>query len=133
MRNLVKVAAVVVLALIVIARLKFGVSWRDAVAPAGSSDAAKADGIGEAHKGAVENPTITLIAVGDVMMHIGQIWSGYDAKTKRFDYSEFFNEAKHVISSADLSMANLETTLAGQRVNLPGIPGSIAPMKLPTH
>ncbi|WP_148867588.1 CapA family protein [Thermosediminibacter litoriperuensis] len=122
MRNPVKIAAVVVSALLMIAGLKFGVSWRDAATTAGYSDAARAAGIGESHKNGAENPTLSLIAVGDVMMHIGQIWSGYDAKTGRFDYSEFFNEVKHVISSADLSMANLETTLAGAARKFTGYP-----------
>ncbi|MDN5332375.1 MAG: hypothetical protein PWP45_1600 [Tepidanaerobacteraceae bacterium] len=64
----------------------------------------------------------TLIAVGDVMMHIGQIWSGYDAERKIFDYSGFFVEVRDIIARADLSMANLETTLSGGEEIFSGYP-----------
>ncbi|MCG0275965.1 MAG: CapA family protein [Thermosediminibacteraceae bacterium] len=70
----------------------------------------------------VEKRTVTLMAVGDVMMHVGQIWSGYDSEKGSFDYSEFFCEVKDLISSADLSMANLETTLAGNKEKFTGYP-----------
>ncbi|NLC63217.1 MAG: CapA family protein [Thermoanaerobacterales bacterium] len=69
-----------------------------------------------------ENPTILIGVVGDVMMHEGQIWAGYDEVTGEFDYSEFFEEVKDDISSCDIAIANLETTLAGKERKFTGYP-----------
>jgi poly-gamma-glutamate synthesis protein (capsule biosynthesis protein) len=68
------------------------------------------------------NPTVTILAVGDVMMHDGQIWAGYDDKTGEFNYWEFFHVVKYTISSADIAMADLETTLAGEDQKYTGYP-----------
>ncbi len=69
-----------------------------------------------------ENPTILVAAVGDVMMHEGQIWAGYDESTGKFDYAEFFNDVKDDILSADIAIANLETTLGGKERKFTGYP-----------
>lgn len=68
------------------------------------------------------NPKVTIVAVGDVMMHDGQIWAGYNESDGTFDYSEFFHVVKDEISSADLAMADLETTLAGEAEKYTGYP-----------
>ncbi len=68
------------------------------------------------------NPTATFLAVGDVMMHDGQIWSGYSDAADSFDYTEFFHVVKDEISAADIAMANLETTLAGKEQKYTGYP-----------
>lgn len=68
------------------------------------------------------NPTATFLAVGDVMMHDGQIWAGYDEATDTFDYWEFFHVVKDEIAAADIAMANLETTLAGKEQKYTGYP-----------
>ncbi|SHM27054.1 poly-gamma-glutamate synthesis protein (capsule biosynthesis protein) [Caldanaerovirga acetigignens] len=69
-----------------------------------------------------ESKRVTLVAVGDVMMHIGQIWSGYDEEKKVFDYSGFFEKVRDVIDGADIAMANLETTMAGPEEVFTGYP-----------
>jgi len=68
------------------------------------------------------NPTVTFLAVGDVMMHDGQIWAGYNEATDTFDYTEFFHVVRDEISAADIAMANLETTLAGKEQKYTGYP-----------
>lgn len=40
---------------------------------------------------------VTVAAVGDIMMHDGQIKSGLDEKTGIYDYSEFFHVIKDEI------------------------------------
>ncbi|HHW01460.1 MAG TPA: CapA family protein [Thermoanaerobacterales bacterium] len=77
-----------------------------------------------------ENSTATIAAVGDVMMHEGQIWSGYDSKTGRYNYFEFFQEVKGEISSADIAVANLETTLGGRERKFTGYPRFNSPDEL---
>lgn len=76
------------------------------------------------------NPEATIVAVGDVMMHDGQIWAGYDEKTGIFDYSEFFHVVKDEISSADIAMADLETTLGGKEQKFTGYPMFNSPDEL---
>jgi len=70
----------------------------------------------------IPNPSATFVAVGDVMMHDGQIWAGYDEATGTFDYTEFFHVVKDEISAADIAMADLETTLAGKEQKYTGYP-----------
>lgn len=76
------------------------------------------------------NPSATFLAVGDVMMHDGQIWAGYDNTTDTFDYSEFFHIVKDEITAADIAMANLETTLAGKEQKYTGYPMFNSPDEL---
>ena len=42
----------------------------------------------------VETRHVTLIAVGDIMMHQWQITRGYDAATDTFDYADSFTYVK---------------------------------------
>lgn len=72
--------------------------------------------------GTASNPVITIAAVGDVMLHEGQILSGYDARTGTYDFNESFEDIKGEISSADIAMANLETTLGGKDSKFSGYP-----------
>ncbi|HHV18907.1 MAG TPA: CapA family protein [Thermoanaerobacterales bacterium] len=76
------------------------------------------------------NPTATILAVGDIMMHDGQIWAGYDEKTDTFDYSEFFHVVKDEITAADIAMADLETTLGGKEQKYTGYPMFNSPDEL---
>jgi poly-gamma-glutamate synthesis protein (capsule biosynthesis protein) len=78
----------------------------------------------------VSNSTVTIAAVGDVMMHDGQIWSGYDSETGLYNYSMFFQDVKDEISSADIAMANLETTLGGKELKFTGYPKFNSPDEL---
>jgi len=78
----------------------------------------------------IPNPTVTLCAVGDIMMHDGQIWSGYDPNTDTFDYTHFFSEIKHVINSSDIAVANLETTFGGKELKYTGYPMFNSPDEL---
>ncbi|QJD83846.1 CapA family protein [Cohnella herbarum] len=56
---------------------------------------------------------ITLAAAGDIMFHKEQLKSGYDPVTKSYDFKEFFEEVKPIISAADIAIANFETTTGG--------------------
>jgi len=55
-----------------------------------------------------------LMAVGDIMMHIPQTRSGYDAATGTYNFDAFFTEVAPVLSEADWVFGNLETPLAGE-------------------
>lgn len=60
------------------------------------------------------NNTLNLIFVGDVMGHSPQINSAYDDETKSYNYDSVFTRMKGVFSYADITIANLEVTLAGE-------------------
>ncbi|MCC5889209.1 MAG: CapA family protein [Alkalibacterium sp.] len=56
---------------------------------------------------------IRLSAVGDVMGHGSQLESAYDAETDTYDFTSVFEDIRPHIEGADIAIANLETTLAG--------------------
>jgi poly-gamma-glutamate synthesis protein (capsule biosynthesis protein) len=56
---------------------------------------------------------ISLLFAGDVMGHDSQIASAFDANSKNFDYTSCFAAIKPIVEAADISIANLEVTLAG--------------------
>ncbi|HBK24026.1 MAG TPA: capsular biosynthesis protein [Planktothrix sp. UBA10369] len=68
-----------------------------------------------------------LVAVGDIMMHGAQIKSGYNPTTKTYNYDNFFQEVKGILSSGDWVIGNLETTLAGPETGYTGYPLFNAP------
>jgi len=57
--------------------------------------------------------SLSLIFMGDIMGHDGQIKSAYNNKKNRYNYNPVFEEVKDLISSSDFAIANLEVTLAG--------------------
>ena len=61
----------------------------------------------------VKESSFTLSAVGDMLMHIPVINTGYYADTNSYNFDSIFTYLTDYISSADYAMGNLETTLAG--------------------
>lgn len=57
--------------------------------------------------------TLSLLFIGDIMGHDSQIRSAKQADGS-YNYDEVFRYLKEVISGADISIANLEVTLAGK-------------------
>ena len=57
--------------------------------------------------------TLSLLFIGDIMGHGGQIEAAYDAKNKSYNYDGVFDKIKPVLERADIAIANLEVTLAG--------------------
>lgn len=55
----------------------------------------------------------SILAVGDVMVHGPQLKAQYDSSTKTYSFDNNFKYVKKYIENADYSLANLETTLAG--------------------
>lgn len=62
---------------------------------------------------AQDTTRISILFAGDVMGHDSQIASAYEAKSNRYDYSSCFRFVTPLVSAPDLSIANLEVTLAG--------------------
>lgn len=56
---------------------------------------------------------LSIMCVGDVMIHKSQIASQYDSSTGLFNYDNNFEYIKPYIQEADLALCNVETTFAG--------------------
>ena len=57
---------------------------------------------------------LTVMCVGDVMGHLSQLYAAYDNATDSYDFTQFFNDAAPYLRSADLAIANIETSFKGQ-------------------
>lgn len=71
---------------------------------------------------------LSILCVGDVMVHQSQIGSHYNAETDSYDYSNNFKYIKKYIENADLALFNMETTFAGKPYT--GYPTFSAPDEL---
>ncbi len=69
-----------------------------------------------------------LIAVGDIMMHLPQTQSGYDASAKTYNFDTFFSEITPFLEG-DWVIGNLEVPLAGD-LPFTGYPQFNAPPEL---
>src|SRR5699024_1766181 len=56
---------------------------------------------------------IRLAAVGDIMFHDEQLRSAYHEETDSYDFQGMFTDVEPILSAADLTLANFETTMAG--------------------
>lgn len=70
--------------------------------------------------------TATITIVGDLMCHSVQINYAYVEKDS-FDFNGVFSEVKEHLSSADFTIGNLETVLAGKEKGYSGYPFFNAP------
>lgn len=73
---------------------------------------------------------VKIAVVGDIMMHSPQMKAGYDSRTQQYDFTPFFTAIKPYLVSADLTLGNLETPLAGQEWKYTGYPMFNSPTAL---
>ena len=64
----------------------------------------------------VETYSASILAVGDIMVHSPQLQAQYNSSTRTYNFDNNFKYVKEYIEKADYSLANLETTLAGNDV-----------------
>ncbi|PKM82937.1 MAG: poly-gamma-glutamate biosynthesis protein [Firmicutes bacterium HGW-Firmicutes-14] len=76
--------------------------------------------------------TVEIALVGDIMVHKDMLVSAYDSKTGGYSFAGFFSEAEPYLSSADLTIGNLETTVAGPEKGFTGYPQFNTPSELLT-
>lgn len=76
--------------------------------------------------------TINLTVVGDIMVHDTQIAAAYDRENDTYNFDDSFAEVKKYLSESDLTIGNLETTLAGEKSKYTGYPKFNAPESLAT-
>ncbi|MCR5734589.1 MAG: CapA family protein [Lachnospiraceae bacterium] len=76
-----------------------------------------------------EDDTISLIMVGDILLHIP-----VDASAKRedgtYDFNAIFSETKDDIEKADLALVNQEVIIGGEELGVSGYPAFNAPYEI---
>ncbi len=70
------------------------------------------------------------VGVGDVMSHSPQLPGAFNASTKRYDFTPYFQGIKNKLQEGDWIMANLETPVAGADLGYSGYPAFNAPDEL---
>ena len=76
-----------------------------------------------------EEPEITLIMVGDMLMHTPVTRSGL-MEDGSYDYGHLFTYTRDIIEEADLALVNQEVILGGTQLGLSGYPRFNAPFEL---
>ena len=61
-----------------------------------------------------QNNEVSMLFVGDVMGHDGQINAAFNKTTNSYEYEDAFKFVKPILNEYDLRIANLEVTLAGK-------------------
>ncbi|MGM9973599.1 MAG: CapA family protein [Clostridiaceae bacterium] len=76
----------------------------------------------EAYPAYREDNVIRITAVGDILVHETQLISQYNKETDSYDFTDNFKYVEGYIKDGDLTIANLETTLAGKEKGYTGYP-----------
>lgn len=110
---------------------------QEGFAPAGGEES----GLGEAEDESSEaqdlaskaaddsKPEITLVMVGDILLHTPVAESGRLAEGG-YDFSAVFAQLKEEISEADLALVNQEVIIGGEELGITGYPAFNAPYEL---
>jgi len=65
---------------------------------------------------------VNIVAVGDIIIHEDQLKAQLDENTGKYNFENNFKYVKTHIKAADIALANLETTLAGEEQKYTGFP-----------
>ncbi|MCB2290386.1 CapA family protein [Clostridium sp. CS001] len=80
-----------------------------------------------------ENPNYmeaSVVAVGDIIVHEDQLKAQLNANTGEYNFNNNFKYVKDHIKAADIALANLETTLAGENQKYTGYPRFNSPSSI---
>jgi poly-gamma-glutamate capsule biosynthesis protein CapA/YwtB (metallophosphatase superfamily) len=72
----------------------------------------------------------SIVAVGDIIVHEDQLKAQLNAGTGEYNFNNNFKYVKEHIQSADIALANLETTLAGEKQKYTGYPRFNSPSSI---
>ncbi len=56
----------------------------------------------------------SMLFIGDMMQHTGQITAAFDTATNSYDYSDCFSHIKPIVQKTDVSVCNYEVTMGGR-------------------
>lgn len=116
-QNLKIILAVLVIALLIIVGYYVKIQT-DITSTSNEDESVDIDASQNEHsaKEAQENDHITNIkiaAAGDIMFHDDQLESAYDEEHDTYEFASVFADVEPIFSSADLALANFESTTAG--------------------
>lgn len=69
-----------------------------------------------------EYTDITITAVGDILIHNTVYYAAYNPQTDSYDFRSQFQYVKPYLEKADITLANLETTVSGKELGFSGYP-----------
>ena len=72
----------------------------------------------------------SIVAVGDIIVHEEQLKAQINEETGEYNFNNNFKYVKSHIESADIALANLETTLAGEKQGYTGFPRFNSPSSI---
>ncbi len=75
-------------------------------------------------------PSITLTAVGDLVMHMPVVNSVFSPEENTYDFRTIFSEIKQQLSAADFTVGVLETSLTAEKNKFSGYPRFNTPYQL---
>ena len=81
-----------------------------------------ADGLDNTTQNPNEDTTFHLTAIGDIMCHNTQYMDAYNTDTGEYDFSYVFEDIEYYIKNSNITVANLETTFAGEDVGYSNYP-----------
>lgn len=76
-----------------------------------------------------EDVEISLVMVGDMLMHMGVVKSGFMEDGSR-NYDHLFANVKELVEEADIAIVNQETILGGEELGFSGYPRFNSPYEL---
>lgn len=79
-----------------------------------------------------EDISFTLTALGDVLCHNTQYWDAYNKNTGEYDFSYVFENVKQYTEKSDVTIANIETSFAGEERGYSNYPTFNSPDSLVT-
>lgn len=99
--------------------------------PAAGKEGADGEAAAEQPSGTPEarRPEITLVMVGDILLHTPVAESGR-LEEGGYDFSAVFSQMKEEIAAADLALVNQEVIIGGEELGITGYPSFNAPYEL---
>ena len=70
----------------------------------------------------IQKTSITLSAIGDILLHDAVLATCYDNATQTYDFSSIFHYISGHFKASDWALVNFETTLGGSYYKISGFP-----------
>ena len=70
----------------------------------------------------IQKTSVTLSAIGDILLHDAVLKTCYDSSFDTYDFSSLFTYVTDHLQAADCAVVNFETTLAGSAYKIGGFP-----------
>ena len=106
-----------------------GTSYPDPVGPGIQDPAAGEPGTSSPDPVAPASPQVTLLMVGDILLHV-PVEKSAKREDGSYSYDAIFEHTKDLISEADLALVNQEVILGGTELGISGYPAFNAPYEV---